>query len=159
MRGRGCVDVINEGHETASACCERGRHSWACSRQSHVHDNEQPARKRWQGKASTNSAGIRKVMYLRGGGNIPDFCITCRNLMTTFEQGRTSTWRLPRFSALEMLFKVSAKTLMRTIFQSCEGETCEGIDGRCAWRGDGAAPKLTVGTVRFATRPERCEPP
>ena len=27
----------------------------------------------------------------KAGGESPDFCITCKNLMTTFEQGRTST--------------------------------------------------------------------
>ena len=33
----------------------------------------------------------------------------------TFEHGRMSTWRFPRFSALEMLFRQSARTDMRTI--------------------------------------------
>lgn len=49
-------------------------------------------------------------------GISPFFCITCRNLTTTFEQGRMSTCRFPRFSALEMVFRVSASTPMRTIY-------------------------------------------
>jgi hypothetical protein len=34
-------------------------------------------------------------------------CMTLKNLTTTFEEGRMSTWRLPRRSALTMLFKQS----------------------------------------------------
>jgi len=34
----------------------------------------------------------------------------------TFEHGRSSTWRLPRLSALQIDFKASANTFMRTIF-------------------------------------------
>ena len=45
----------------------------------------------------------------------PCFCMHCKNLMITLEAGRISTWRLPRFSALVIVFKASAKTLMRTI--------------------------------------------
>ena len=41
--------------------------------------------------------------------------MTVRNLTITFEQGRMRTCRFPRFSALLMLFKASAKTFMRTI--------------------------------------------
>ena len=33
----------------------------------------------------------------------------------TFEQGRISTWRLPRFSAFEMHLRQSASTDMRTM--------------------------------------------
>lgn len=35
--------------------------------------------------------------------------------MMTLEAGRSSTWRLPRFSAFVIVFKASANTLMRTI--------------------------------------------
>eukprot|EP00444_Apocalathium_aciculiferum_P046788 CAMPEP_0183498676 /NCGR_PEP_ID=MMETSP0371-20130417/1017_1 /TAXON_ID=268820 /ORGANISM="Peridinium aciculiferum, Strain PAER-2" /LENGTH=49 /DNA_ID=CAMNT_0025692257 /DNA_START=22 /DNA_END=171 /DNA_ORIENTATION=+ len=41
--------------------------------------------------------------------------MTCKNLMTTFEFGLTWTWRLPRFSALQMPFRQSRSTLMRTM--------------------------------------------
>jgi hypothetical protein len=40
----------------------------------------------------------------------PFFCITCKNLTTTLEEGLMMTWRFPRFSALERVFKQSAKT-------------------------------------------------
>ena len=43
--------------------------------------------------------------------------MTCRNLTITLEDGRTITWRLPRFSALLIVLRQSASTLMRTIFQ------------------------------------------
>lgn len=39
--------------------------------------------------------------------NVPCFCITLRNLMTTFDEGRIRTWRLPRRSALTMLTRAS----------------------------------------------------
>ena len=45
----------------------------------------------------------------------PFFIMTCRNLMTTLDEGRTSTWRLPRFSALVRLRRASLRTLMRTM--------------------------------------------
>ena len=45
----------------------------------------------------------------------PCFIICCRNLTITFDAGRTSTWRLPRFSALKMLRRQSLRTLTRTI--------------------------------------------
>jgi len=35
----------------------------------------------------------------------------------TLEAGRTSTWRLPRFSALKMLRRQSFSTEMRTILR------------------------------------------
>ena len=41
--------------------------------------------------------------------------MTDKNLMTTLEEGRTSTWRFPRFSALTMLVRQSFSTLIRTI--------------------------------------------
>lgn len=50
----------------------------------------------------------------------PCFIITVKNLMMTFEHGRNKTWRLPRFSALLMHFKASAKTFMRTILSKIE---------------------------------------
>lgn len=48
--------------------------------------------------------------------NIPCFCITMRNFMITFDEGRIITWRFPRFSALYMLFNASFNTLTLTIF-------------------------------------------
>lgn len=37
-----------------------------------------------------------------GATDVPCFCMTWRNLITTLDTGRTRTWRLPRFSALYM---------------------------------------------------------
>jgi len=48
-------------------------------------------------------------------GHAPCFIITCRNFTTTLETGRSSTWRLPRFSALYITLRASANTLMRTM--------------------------------------------
>lgn len=45
----------------------------------------------------------------------PCFIMTVKNLMTTLELGRIRTWRFPRFSALLMHFKASARTLTRTM--------------------------------------------
>lgn len=46
--------------------------------------------------------------------------------MMTLELGRTSTWRLPRFSALTMLFRQSAYgCLLGQHAQHTVGETCE----------------------------------
>jgi hypothetical protein len=43
--------------------------------------------------------------------------MTSRNLTTTLEDGRISTWRFPRFSAFEMVFRVSANADMRVIYR------------------------------------------
>ena len=40
----------------------------------------------------------------------------------TFDDGRISTWRLPRFSALLIVFRQSASTLMRTILARVEAQ-------------------------------------
>ena len=48
---------------------------------------------------------------------LPCFIITFRKRMMTFELGLSSTWRFPRFSALDMLLRASASTFMRTILQ------------------------------------------
>ena len=40
--------------------------------------------------------------------------------MMTFDAGRTSTWRLPRFSALKMLRRQSLSTETRTIVPARE---------------------------------------
>lgn len=48
--------------------------------------------------------------------NAPCSCIFCKNLTTTLLLGRIRTCRRPRFSALEMVFKQSARTDMRTIY-------------------------------------------
>ena len=46
--------------------------------------------------------------YVRGDDrNLPCFCMTERNLMTTLDEGRTSTWRLPLRSALTMELRAS----------------------------------------------------
>lgn len=47
--------------------------------------------------------------------NLPCFIITVRNLMITFELGLMRTCLLPRFSAVDIAFKASASTFMRTI--------------------------------------------
>ena len=46
---------------------------------------------------------------------IPCFIITVRNFTMTFDDGLIKTCLFPRFSALQMLFKQSFKTLTRTI--------------------------------------------
>jgi hypothetical protein len=51
--------------------------------------------------------------------HLPFFCITCKNLMMTLEEGRITTCFFPRFSALDMVFKVSANT---DIFVICNRE-------------------------------------
>ena len=48
-------------------------------------------------------------------------CMTCRNLITTFDDGRSSTCRLPRFSALYMVLSASFSTLTRTIVPNAWG--------------------------------------
>lgn len=47
--------------------------------------------------------------------NVPCFCMICRNLMTTFDDGRSITCRFPRFSALDSVLRASPSTLMRTM--------------------------------------------
>ena len=47
--------------------------------------------------------------------NTPCFCITCRNLMITLDDGRMSTCRLPAFSALLMALRQSLRTEVLTI--------------------------------------------
>ena len=39
----------------------------------------------------------------------------CRNFRSTLEQGRTSTWRLPRFSALVMVLRAFARTFISMV--------------------------------------------
>ena len=41
--------------------------------------------------------------------------MTCKNLMTTFDDGRSSTCRFPRFSALYIVLSPSFSTLTRTM--------------------------------------------
>lgn len=45
----------------------------------------------------------------------PCFIMTVRKRTITLEQGLMRTWRFPRFSALLMLFRASARTFMRTM--------------------------------------------
>ena len=45
--------------------------------------------------------------------------------MTTFELGRIRTCRLPRFSALYIVFRASPSTLIRTILASLRAEQCQ----------------------------------
>lgn len=59
--------------------------------------------------------------------NSPCFCISSRKRIMTLEEGLMRTWRLPRFSALYMAFKASARTCRRRVG---EGEGCgEGKKG------------------------------
>lgn len=57
--------------------------------------------------------------------NVPCFCMICRNLMTTFDDGRSITCRLPRFSALDSVLRASPSTLMRTMTK----RTCDEAAG------------------------------
>ena len=63
----------------------------------------------------------------------PCFCMHCKNLTMTLEDGRISTWRFPRFSALERVLRQSARTDMRTMVEF----TCWGVDKavRGGWGG------------------------
>lgn len=47
--------------------------------------------------------------------DLPCFIITVRNRTMTLEHGLMRTWRFPRFSALLMLLRASARTFMRTM--------------------------------------------
>ena len=47
--------------------------------------------------------------------NLPCFIITVRNFTMTFDEGRRRTCRFPRLSALQIEFRASLKTLIRTI--------------------------------------------
>ena len=42
----------------------------------------------------------------------PFFCMHWRNFRSTLEQGRTRTWRLPRFSALVIVLRALARTFI-----------------------------------------------
>lgn len=56
----------------------------------------------------------------------PCFIITCRNLMTTLEDGRIKTCFFPLFSALYMLLRASPRTEMRTMVDiSAVDERCQ----------------------------------
>lgn len=50
--------------------------------------------------------------------------------MMTLEQGRTRTWRLPRFSALEMVFSASARVLMRTMASAATQHRASSVSQR-----------------------------
>ena len=47
-----------------------------------------------------NTESKKLEMVLGGDISIPCFCITCKNLVMTFELGLIMTWRFPLFSAL-----------------------------------------------------------
>lgn len=47
--------------------------------------------------------------------HLPCFIMTVRKRTITLEHGLMRTWRFPRFSALLMLFRASARTFMRTM--------------------------------------------
>ena len=56
------------------------------------------------------------LLRLKRSRYVPCFCITWRNFTITFEHGRIITWRFPRFSAFDIFFRQSAKTLIFTMF-------------------------------------------
>jgi hypothetical protein len=82
---------------------------------------------------------------------LPCSCIFCKNLMTTLLLGRIKTCRRPRFSALEIVFRVSARTEMRTI---CKGnqEESNGMRERMNLRGKGASPGMIRSVFRSRER-------
>jgi hypothetical protein len=43
--------------------------------------------------------------------------MTWRNLTITFEEGLITTWRLPRFSAFDIVLRQSARTLILVIYR------------------------------------------
>lgn len=53
---------------------------------------------------------------------LPCFIMTVRNLTVTFEHGRIRTWRFPRFSALQIDLRASAKAFIRTILTASDSE-------------------------------------
>lgn len=53
--------------------------------------------------------------YIHSNCHSPCFIMTVRKRTMTLEQGLMRTWRFPRFSALLMLFRASARTFMRTM--------------------------------------------
>lgn len=52
--------------------------------------------------------------------DVPFFCMTCRNLTTTLEDGRMMTCLFPLFSALEMVLRQSDSTDIFVILRSKE---------------------------------------
>ena len=92
----------------------------------------------------------------------PCFIMTCRNLMTTFELGRSRTCLLPLFSALCMVLRASCITLTRTMaagrYHNLQVETAgsnpsiTGINGRL--RRAQVSWQLSEASYRFMpTRP------
>lgn len=61
---------------------------------------------------SPNSPSLPSILH---DSHAPFFCMTCKNLTVTLDEGRTSTCFFPRSSALEMVLRASANTLMRTM--------------------------------------------
>ena len=100
--------------------------------------NHEPSHIRRYGTPSEGSrkscglvrSALEPLFYPLQALALPCFCMTWRNLITTLDTGRTSTWRLPRFSALYIAFRVSLRTLMRTM-----------VDGLAKGWGGGAAGK------------------
>ncbi len=65
------------------------------------------------------------------------FSITSRNLITTLEAGRISTWRLPRFSAFVREIRQFDNTLINTIWSTASAgqrQAGRGRDGARAWK-------------------------
>jgi hypothetical protein len=61
--------------------------------------------------------------------------------MTTLEEGRMSTWRLPRFSALQMETSALFRTLMSTIYRRKKNDS------------ERTFPTLELRTIRHPQRP------
>jgi len=53
--------------------------------------------------------------------DVPCFCITCRNLTMTLDEGRMRTCLFPAFSALLIEFKQSLRTEVLTMFALMPG--------------------------------------
>ena len=73
---------------------------------------------------------------------LPFFCITCRNLTTTFEEGLRRTCLLPRFSAFDIVFRQSASADILVILieynQKNNHRQC------CCWLVDSSHKRLLV---------------
>ncbi len=69
----------------------------------------------WQTLCQQRIGAMHANLAAKRDDDLPCLCMTCRNLMTTFEDGRNSTCRLPRFSALYMFLSASFNTRVKCL--------------------------------------------
>lgn len=71
-------------------------------------------------KSGTNENFLYFPFDQQNASYSPCFIMTVRKRTITLEQGLIRTWRFPRFSALLMLLRASARTFMRTMMPAKE---------------------------------------